>query len=467
MLFVHDRAMWKTRAFVFLGLLLVLVPPAGGQARDLTRGLDAWFDALEQNGRMHGSVAIARDGKVVYRRALGMRAHENGKALKADTATKYRVGSITKVFTAVMIHQLIDEKKLSLTTPLSEFFPSIPNAERITIAHLLSHSSGIGNYPSPEAAADPGSWVFHPQSREQLLARLAALKPDYAPGEKSTYSNTNFTLLGFVLEAVTRSTYAAQLERRIRRPLGLKGTRYRGAIDVARNEARSFTYDEGRWSPHSEEHLDVAAGAGAIVSTPSDLVRFMFAIFSHRLMSRESVAEMLKPFSTDLPGSEKGIVVFTLADTNRTAYQHLGGIDAFNSSLTYLPDTRTTIAITFNGQNYPMGKVLYTLIDALAGRPIVVPGFTPVALSAETLARCEGTYVFPEIGMTIAIRREGSGLLAQANGQDSFPIDAVSETTFSHLPSGILIEFRTKAGEERPSGFVLYQGGSQMRFRRE
>jgi D-alanyl-D-alanine carboxypeptidase len=464
------RRMMRFRLALALAGLCLLGGMASAQvpaAPDVAKKLDPFFDALERNGRMHGSVAIVHDGRLLYRRAVGMRTEKNGTAVKANAETMYRVGSITKVFTAVLIYQLIDEQKLSLATKLSAFFPSMPNADRITIAHLLSHSSGLGNYPSPEAAADPASWLYQPQSKEQMLARLAPLKPEYEPGERSTYSNTNFTLLGYIVEQVTRSTYAAQLERRIARPLRLKRTGFGRPIDAARNEAHSFTYDESRWTRHPEEHGTVVAGSGSVTSTPTDLAKFMTAVFTHRLTTAKSVTEMLTPFSDRLPGSEKGIVVFKLNDRNRTAYQHLGGIDAFNSSLTWLPDEKTAIAITFNGQNYPMGKVLYALIDATAGRPVDVPSFAAIELGAEALTRFEGVYAFPEIGMTVTIRREAGQLSAQASGQDAFPLHAINATTFSHPPSGILIEFRRTAGEEAYSHLMLYQGRSQMRFKRE
>jgi CubicO group peptidase (beta-lactamase class C family) len=343
----------------------------------------------------------------------------------------------------------------------------MPNADRITIAHLLSHTSGLGSYPAPEAVTDPASWVYQPQTKEQMLARLAALEPEYEPGARSTYSNTNFTLLGYILETVTRSTYAAQLERRINRRLGLKRTRFGRRIDPARNEASSFTYDDGRWTPHPEEHPSVAAGSGSVASTPTDVAKFISAIFTNRLMTPKSVTEMLTPFSDRLPGSEKGIVVFKLSDRDRPAWQHLGGIDAFHSSATYLPDEKTAIAITFNGQNYPMGKVFYAIIDALAGRPVEVPSFAAIELPADVLARMEGVYAFPEIGMSITIRREGNQLTGRATGQESFPLHAISNTTFSHPPSGILIEFRKSGGDDAYSHLVLYQGRSQMRFQKE
>jgi D-alanyl-D-alanine carboxypeptidase len=458
------KARFATVTALLLFLLVAGATPAA-TAPDLAAKLDPFFDALESNGRLHGSVAVMKDGQLLYRRAVGMRAQANGSPVAADANTMYRIASITKVFTAVMIYQLIEEKKLTLDTRLSEFFPSIPNAEQITIAHLLSHSSGIGNYPPTDVAEDSDSWRFRPQTKEQMLARFAELKPDYAPGEKSTYSNTNFALLGYIIEAVTRSTYAAQLERRVNRKIGLKRTRYGGA--AGSNEALSFTYDESKWTVLSTEHPTVPAGAGAIVSTPTELAKFITAVFEHRLLKPQSVTEMLTPFSKDLPGSEKGIVVFKLSDRNRTAYQHLGGIDAFSNSLTWLPDEKIAIAIMLNGQNYPMGKVFYAIVDATAGRDVEVPSFQARALPAETLARYEGTYSLPDGSMKITVRRAGDQLEAQASGQDAFPIHAIHETMFSHPPSGILIEFRKVGEGEEFSQLVLFQGRSQLRFARE
>lgn len=432
---------------LFLAVLLVFATSNEVFGAELATKLDPFFDALARNERMRGSVAVVRDGKVVYRRALGP---------DANTNTVYRTGSITKLFTAVMVYQLIDEGKLSLETRLSDFFPSIPNAERITIAHLLSHSSGIGSYPPPGAP-----WLYEPQTKEALLARFAELKPEYAPGERSTYSNANFTLLGFIIEAVTKSTYAAQLEKRVNKKLRLTRTRYGGLADV-----RSFTYDEGKWTAVRDQHASVAGGSGAIASTATELATFMSALFQNRLMSAKSVNEMLTPFSAALPGSEKGVVVFKINDRNRTVYQHLGGIDGFNASLTYLPDQNASIAILFNGQNYPMGKVFYAIIDALAGRDVAVPSFAPVELPAGTLARYEGVYSFPEIGMDLTVRRSGKQLSAQATNQEPFVLDAIGETTFSHPPSGILIEFRKSADEPEYSQLVLFQGASQLRFKR-
>lgn len=435
-------------------LLVCFLLTGSVQAADVAN-LDRLFDTLEQNRRLMGSVSLTRNGVVLYSRAFGFREQTAGTTLRSDRETMYRIGSITKVFTATMIFQLIDEKRLTLDTKLSRFFPRIANADQITIAHLLCHCSGI---PSLET----GEWIYQPQTKAQMLARFEALKPEYAPGERSTYSNTGYVLLGYIIEAATRSSYDQQLRKRITRRIGLKRTRYGGAIHPARNHARAFAWDEGKWTAGREEHPSVSAGAGAMLSTPSDLTRFIHALFTNRLTSAAAVREMLTPYSGKLQGSEKGVSVFTLQrGLDKKAYQHLGGIDGFMSNVTYLPDDGTALAISVNGFNYPINKVFWTLVNTVYGKPGHLPSFTPMVLSAETLARYAGTYALPQAGMTFTIAVSGEQLTAQLHGQDAFPIVAISDTMFTHEPSGIIIEFQPDA-----TGFTFHQGRSEGRFTR-
>jgi D-alanyl-D-alanine carboxypeptidase len=220
--------------------------------------LDRAFDVLETKERVRGSVTITKDGLIVYSRALGLR---DGRS-KVDNATAMRIGSIAKVFTATLIYQLIDEKKLTLQTPLSRFFPAFPNAKEITIAHLLAHTSGIANVPSGREFADPKSWVYQPQTTQAMLARFADAKPAFAPGEKVAYSNAGYMVLGYIIESVTGSSYDRQLQKRIVRPLGLKHTRFGGAVNAAKNEAHSYAFDDDHWTQQPEADLSVAGGAG-------------------------------------------------------------------------------------------------------------------------------------------------------------------------------------------------------------
>jgi CubicO group peptidase (beta-lactamase class C family) len=428
--------------------------------------IDRILDVLEQNGRLMGSITFMENGKVIYTRALGFRDRTSKGIVKSDPNTMYRIGSITKVFTAALIYQLIDEHKLSLDTKLSDYFPRIANADRITIRHLLAHTSGIPTYPSAADYRDPKGWSHQAQTKAQMLERFATFKSDFTPGEKVAYSNANYALLGYIVEAVTGSTYATQLDRRIVRKLGLKRTRFGGAVNSANDEAHSYTYDDNVWTEQPEEDLTISAGAGAIVSTTRDLDTFITALFSGKLISRKSMEEMTSPFSPALTGGErKGVVAFTMRGVDKLTYTHLGGIDAFSANLIYVPEDRFALAIDFNGQNYPMSKIFWSLVDTYYGRPTTIPSFEPKKLPAETLTRYEGVYEFKAAGMSITVKRSGDQLTAQATNQEAFPITAISETLFSDKSSGILIEFKSEAGGAVPY-MTLFQGRNESRWTR-
>jgi len=416
-------------------LLFASFPSLVAQAFDRQQ-LDRALDVLAANQRVRGSVALMKDGKLIYERSLGE---------GIDSTTMLRIGSITKVFTATMILQLVEEKKLTLDTKLARFFPQIPNAQQITIAQMLSHTSGIANIPDRD---EP--WMREPQTRAQMLARFAGTTPEYAPGEKKTYSNAAYVLLGYIIESVTKSTYAEQLDRRIVRKLKLKRTRFGRTVQPANHEVYSFQWDDDRWTQLPETHWTVPAGAGGIASTAGELATFIDALFRNTLLRKSSVDEML---------TGKGINVHTLGRIDKKAYSHLGGVDGFSANLLYLPEERLVVSILMNGQNYPMNKLFWTLVDNYFGRPFTQPSFTARTLPAETLDRYVGTYTFAPIKMDIVIRRGGDQLSLQATGQDALPIFAIGDALFSHPATGILVEFKDDA-------FTIYQGRSTTVFTR-
>ena len=201
-----------------------------------TAKLDSFFTSLEANNKMMGSVAVAKNGKLLYTRSVGYAQVAAGAGVKADGNTKYRIGSISKMFTATMIFQLFEEKKLTPETKLASFFPEIPNADKITIAQMLSHHSGIYNFTNDSTYVQ---WMEQPKTQKEMLAIMAAHTPAFAPGEKAEYSNANYVLLGYIIERTTKSTYSEQLKKRVLDKAGLKNTAYGGKINTQKHEALS------------------------------------------------------------------------------------------------------------------------------------------------------------------------------------------------------------------------------------
>ena len=260
-------------------LTLALCSAARAQTLDNAK-LDQLFDRLLEKNKGMGSLVLAKDGAVLYRRSFGYgQVTENDKTLlTADT--KYRISSITKMYTAVMVFQLVEEGKLKLTGTLDTFVPQIPNASRITIAQMLGHRSGI-------PALQPGeSWWRQPKTKDDIVAAIAKGQPQFEPDTKTAYSNEGYVLLGYVVEQAGGKPYPDALKERITSKIGLKDTYLGiGQADPAKHEAIAYHY-VGGWREGSEPDLSIPGAAGAILSTPADMTIFIKALFDLKLVLR-------------------------------------------------------------------------------------------------------------------------------------------------------------------------------------
>jgi D-alanyl-D-alanine carboxypeptidase len=431
-------------------LLLALALNFTVNAQELNKPkLDSLLDVLAANNKTMGSLAISKDGKLIYQKSVGYSSAD--AKTSADAHTKYRIGSISKIFTGVIVFQLIEEKKLTLQTTLDKYYPQMPNAAKITIAQLLSHHSGLFNI-----TADPafGTYMTTAQTHEQLLAKMAALKPEFEPGEKYKYNNTNFILLGYIAEKITDKPYAELVKQRIINKIGLKDTYYGGKINTAANEALSYKYADS-WKPASESDMSIPGGAGAMVSTPTDLDKFIEALFAGKLISTTSLAQMTPKLEN------YGMAMHKTPFKEKTGYGHGGAIDGFLSSLEYFPEDKLAISYTKNGGNYSPEEVVKGALSIYFNQPYIIPTF--VVAKAEGLEKYTGVYASPALPIKITVTKEGNVLNAQATGQSAFPLDATSTPDkFIFDPAGIVMEFKPADGT-----FILKQGGGEFLFTKE
>jgi D-alanyl-D-alanine carboxypeptidase len=438
-------------AFLLAAWLVALT--AGGAAAQVPANavarLDSLLSTLASHDRVMGSVAIRQGGRLLYTRTIGFRDSTASGWIPSDGATRYRVGSVTKPFTAVMVYQLVDEGKLTLDTPLSRFFPRIPAADSIIVGNLLGHTSGIGDFL-------PGMDPERPLSRDSLLARIAAAPRQFTPGSRRRYSNSNYLLLGYVVESLTGSSYAEQLERRVAGPAGLERTRMGGVIRPGENEARAYFYGEGHWALQPDHAIENAGGAGGAASTAADLTRFLHVLFSGRLISPAGLHEMLNGFNDGTRRSGKGMSPFSIPGSQKTGYSHDGSIGAFYAVMGHVPEDSLSVALTINGHNYPANRLFFHIWDILVGGNAPLPAFDPVELPDSLAAQLEGVYTAAAYGLTITVRRDGAGLQAQTEGQEPFALQYVGARRFINAHDGILMEFAAPA-EGRAPRFTLYQ----------
>lgn len=345
----------------FITTLLILclsfVTLSGQSKSETIAQLNSMMDALEANDELMGVLTISRNGKVVYERQVGFANLDKGKRLNSNTLMK--IGSNTKVFTAAMIFQLIDEEKLSLDTKLSRFQPKVMNADKITISHLLSHRSGIFNMTADETFEE---YRVKGLSALQQLDKIASYPSVFEPDSRYEYSNTNYILLSYIIEKITNKSYGQNLSQRITEKLGLSHTAYGPDKGILEKTARGYYYEDG-WVEIESTSMNLPRGAGAIVSTGADLNLFFRALMQGKLISDNSLAKMTE----FRDGRGRGINDFIVPPsiTTEKGVSHGGQIDGFLAQPIYF--TNADIGLTFisNGLNCDSQKLTALLATYL------------------------------------------------------------------------------------------------------
>ena len=407
-------------------ILLALAFLTAGYAQSLDSAkLDQFLDRLAEKNKGMGSLALARDGKLLYTRSFGYR-QINGDEKKPLTAdTKYRISSITKTYTAVMIFQLIEEGNLRLIDTLDTFFPQIPNAGRITIEHILAHRSGIH-----DLEAD-GAWRMQARTPDEVLARLAQGQPDFEPGARHRYSNAGYVLLGYIVEKVDGKPYQEALKERITSRIGLSDTYLgTGNTDPLKNEALSYRY-LGTWKEAAEPDFSVPGGAGSILSTPTDMVAFIQALFDGKLISPGS----LKQMCTMQEAEGMGLEAFSFA--GKTLYGHTGGSSSSGAWLAYFPDEKLALAYTTNAKIHPVREIVSGVLDIYWQRPFSIPTFDSFEISEDVLKRYVGVYTLPGTPAKLTFTREGTTLYFQPGAESAVPLEATAEDKFKIEPFAV------------------------------
>ncbi|MBC8111488.1 MAG: beta-lactamase family protein [Verrucomicrobia bacterium] len=438
---------------IFITLLTIAFSLGNVHAQNLNKAkLDSLLDILAKNNKAMGSLTVSKKGTVLYSRAIGYGSISEKEKKAAVTTTKYRIGSISKTFTATLIFQLIDEGKIMLTSTLDNYFPQLPNAKLITISNLLNHRSGLHNFT---ANPDYMTWMTQPKTQDEMLKVMTANKPDFQPNEKFAYSNTNYVILGYIIEKIAKKPYSKVLNEKITIKIGLTNTYYGGKINTKNNESSSYKWING-WQIQPETDMSIPGGAGAVVSTPTDLTKFMEALFALKLVSQNSLNQM----KTLTDGY--GMGMFQMPFYTRKGYGHNGSIDGFKANVGYFPEDSLSIAYCTNGEVHPLNDILIGVLSISFNRTYVLPVFSTLTLKTEDLDKYLGVYASTQIPLKITVTKADATLMAQATGQSSFPLEATEKDKFSFDQAGIKMEFNPSKNE-----MTLKQGGNNYVFTKE
>ena len=263
----------------------------------------------------------------------------------------------------VLVFKAIDEGKLKLTDAIDAYFPTIKNANKITIRDLLYHRSGIHDFTADK---DYLKWNTEKKSEKEMVEIISKGGSDFEPGTKAEYSNSNFVLLSYMLQDIYKKNYAELLNEQIIRPIGLKNTYYGKKINIKDDECDSYSF-KGNWIKEQETDMSIPMGAGAIVSTPIDLTKFADALFSGKLVSPRDIEEM------ETLKDNYGMGLFKVPFYDRFGYGHNGGIDGFTSVMYHLADDNVSMAMTSNGTNFVNNQISIALLSAVYDKPYEIP----------------------------------------------------------------------------------------------
>lgn len=413
--------------------------------------LGNYFDSLFVHHKVMGSFAIAENDRPTFIKVVGF--SDAAKQQKANVNTQYRVGSISKTFTAILIMKAVEDKKISLDRKLSDFYPEIPNADKITIENLLQHRSGVHNLTDE---AEYMQYNTKAQTESSLVNIIKKYKSDFDPGSKHEYSNSNYILLGFILEKVYKKPYAVLIKEKITKPLKLTLTEVGGKIDVSKNQAQSYDYTNGKYEVSSETDMSIPIGAGNIISTPRDLLSFILGLEQGKLIKKESL-EKMKHFVDNY-----GYGLMKVPFEKYWGFGHTGGIDDFRSVLFYFPDLKTAVAFTANQSDMDTNQITIKMIETALGRDFKMPSFTTLEIPESVLQKYVGTYSCKDVPLKINIFIRDKKLMAQATGQNAFPLEATSDKSFEFEAAGIGIDFYPEKNQ-----FDIKQRGTKNTFTKE
>lgn len=435
-------------------MAMAVLPAASacaGTADALAGRVDALVQDYVRNALFTGVVLVARDGKPVFRKGFGAANREWAVANTPDT--RFRIGSITKQFTAAAVMRLVDEHKLALDDTIGQHIKDLPASwQAVTIRQLLQHSSGIPRYTALDDFDD--TLVRVKRTPRQIVDLVKALPLEFAPGSQFRYNNTGYVLLGMVVEAASGLAYRDFLEQKLLQPLGLKHAGYDDGRRILPHAAQSYVdgADEVRQAGFAD--MSNVYAAGAMVSTADDLLAWQQMLVNGKVLGRESTAAT---FSDG--GHRYGLGWYVKERFSKKVYEHGGSLQGFQSVLAYYPADKLTVIVL---GNYGDQDVVEFIADGLARLALgVAPKHQETRVDPGVFSRLVGRYALAPDAILTVSRKDGR-LFAQLTGQRQLEIYPEDAYRYFYKAVDAQLVFDA-SGPERAGYLVLRQEGREMK----
>jgi CubicO group peptidase (beta-lactamase class C family) len=360
-------------AKLFTLFIVVFITATNAFAQQNAQKIDNLLKQYYDYGQLNGTVLVADNGKIIYEKGFGMANME--WAIPNQPDTKFRIGSVTKQFTAALILQLVEEGKVKLDGKLSDYLPDYrkDTGSKVTVHQLLNHTSGIPSYTNrvdfrAEISRDPYSVA-------DFVKKFASGDLEFEPGTKFSYNNSGYFLLGAIIEKVTGKSFETVITERIFRPLGMTNSGYDNHSPLLKKRASGYQKTAAGYTNAPYLDMSLPYAAGSLYSTVDDLFKWDQSLYEDKILSAESKKKMFTPGLSNY-GYGFGISDQPIGKTTEKTkiIAHSGGINGFNSLITRAVDKRQTVIILDNvGLGDIHGKITNSLIGILNGQPVEPP----------------------------------------------------------------------------------------------
>ena len=336
-------------------------------AQTKAQQIDRLLQQYVANDQFNGVALVTDQGKLIFEKAYGL-ANREWRLANTPT-TKFRLGSITKQFTATLILQLVEQGKLRLDGKVTDYLPDYPKTtgDKITIHHLLTHTSGIPNFTDFPHFFDTQS--RDPYTPQAFIKKFADLPLDFEPGSAFSYDNSGYFLLGVIIEQVTGKAYAQILREKIFTPIGMANTGYDSATTIL--SQRAAGYDKSSTGYVNTPYLDMSIpyASGSLYSTVEDLYRWDQALYATQLLTDNSKAKMFTPFREHY-GYGWNINKEAVGADSLVVIAHAGGINGFLNILIRVPSRKQLIVLLNNTSSIPLHSIQKNILLILNGQPV-------------------------------------------------------------------------------------------------
>jgi CubicO group peptidase (beta-lactamase class C family) len=423
-------------------------------AQALTARLDTLMQAYTTLNKFNGTALVTKNGAVLLNKGYGYRNAANH--VLHDKNSVFQIGSVTKQFTTAIILKLQAEKKLSVQDPISKYFPQFPKGDSITIEQLMLHTSGIYSYTKDKTFMQ--NEVSKPASKDKIMALFKDKPLDFSPGTGWSYSNSAYSLLGYIIESVTKKHYEQVVRDYIFTPLKMTHSGF--DFTHLQNKEKStgyFALNEKDTVTSPIVDSTVAFSAGSIYSTTEDLLLWHQALLKNTILTSAQQEKAYTPFK-----NKYGYGWNIDSVNGKRVLSHGGGIHGFTSNFSRLPADDICIVLLSNTSSGELNNITKKIYDILYNKPYEVPqARKAIVLPEEKLKQYIGEYTINE-RLQLSIALKGAELIATPTGQKEAVLYPEKEDYFFVKVPDLQLKF-TRNEKQEIDGFILYQNGHEVK----